>query len=153
RILVIPSVDGLSVLDGKAASHESQGYVIGPRQVLRVPGWKVNGETAAQFTFQKVGSNQTYSEQMNTGTTSGVVGFMIFCEKQQTIWHSTREHSTREIKTSGRVMRSHSLGSFNSGTKTLGVGSLDSARGIAPSNYADAYAVGAASAPEEISSE
>ena len=64
RVLVIPSVDGLNVLDGKIAGKTSPGYVIDAWGELRIPGWKVDGTTAAKFKFttDKEGNAPAYVE-------------------------------------------------------------------------------------------
>lgn len=82
RILVIPSVDGLSVLDGQPAGVNSPGYVLDPYTKIKIPGWKVDGSTAAEFTFNAIGKNKNYAEQTDQNThNQGVIGFMVFKEK------------------------------------------------------------------------
>lgn len=80
RILAIPSVDGLSVIDGKPAGAESQGYVLEPYQTLNIPGWKVDKDTAAKFQFGS--SNGSYSNRTGRGKKNvGVIGLMVFRPK------------------------------------------------------------------------
>jgi hypothetical protein len=80
RILAIPSVDGLSVVDGKLAGADSPGYVLEPWQTLNIPGWKVDGATAAKFQFGS--STGSYSNRTGRGKKNvGVVGMMVFRPK------------------------------------------------------------------------
>lgn len=80
RILAIPSVDGLSVIDGKPAGTESQGYVLEPFQTLNIPGWKVDADTAAKFQFGS--ATGSYSNRTGRGKKNvGVIGMMVFRPK------------------------------------------------------------------------
>jgi hypothetical protein len=84
RVLAIPSVDGLSVLDGKPAGEHSSGYILEARQILDIPGWKVDSDTVAKFFFagMKNDVDQSYVAQSGNDTLNkGVIGLMIFREK------------------------------------------------------------------------
>lgn len=84
RVLAIPSVDGLSVLDGEPAGENSPGYLLEPRQTLDIPGWMVDEKTAAKFFFagMKDGKDSSYVAQMDKDTSNkGVIGLMVFREK------------------------------------------------------------------------
>ena len=75
RIMAILSVDGLGVIDGQAAGADSPGYVIEPYQTLTVPGWKVDGDTAAKFQFGS--ASGSYSNRTGRGKKNvGVVGLL-----------------------------------------------------------------------------
>lgn len=91
RVLVVPSVDGLSVIDGKPCGVQSSGYVIEAWDSVKIPGWKVDGETAAKFNFKSQRSGQTYAESTGQdGSNQGVVGFMVFQEQVASIfWEHT----------------------------------------------------------------
>lgn len=80
RILAIPSVDGLSIIDGKPAGPESQGYVLEPYQTLNIPGWKVDADTASKFQFGS--ATGSYSNRTGRGKKNvGVIGMMVFRPK------------------------------------------------------------------------
>lgn len=80
RILAILSVDGLGVIDGKVAGADSPGYIVEPWQTLTVPGWKVDGETAAKFQFGS--ASGSYSNRTGRGKKNvGVIGLMVFRPK------------------------------------------------------------------------
>ena len=87
RILVIPAVDGLNVLDGQDCGLESPGYVIEAYQTEESPGWKVAGaQEAGRFVFKPQGAryeeDETYAESMGLNPTNqGTIGFMVFHEK------------------------------------------------------------------------
>ncbi len=86
QVLVVPSVDGLSIIDGKSAGKSSPGYVIDPWDSLTVPGWTVNGREAAEFIFHAQGAywddEQTYAEEVGEDSSNqGAIGFMVFRRK------------------------------------------------------------------------
>ena len=80
RVQVILAVDGLDVLRGQPAGPNSEGYVVNANSTIEVPGWKVNGSTAAEFEFAGVG--KSYTSKIGQGTANaGVIGAMVFGEK------------------------------------------------------------------------
>lgn len=84
RVLAVPSVDGLSVLDGKPASANSSGYILNPHQTLEIPGWKLDGETAAKFFFagETEAGDESYVAQIGGDVANkGVIGVIVFDEK------------------------------------------------------------------------
>ena len=81
NIEVVPSVDGLSVLDGEACGEESEGYLVPARDSVTIPGWRLNNQAVAEFVFKD--KDRSYSNQTGEGTTNvGVIGFMVFKEKE-----------------------------------------------------------------------
>lgn len=79
----ILSVDGRSITDGKLAGSSSSGYVVNANSRTRIPGWMVDGDTAARFTFsgKKGGS---YDEQMGgDGANKGVIGAKVYARKSR----------------------------------------------------------------------
>jgi hypothetical protein len=89
RVLVVMSVDGLSVMDGKAAGLQSSGYVVDAYRDITVPGWRIDNGKVGKFVFQPQGdkTDQTYVEAMkadginvDTGN-QGVIGCLVFPEK------------------------------------------------------------------------
>ena len=83
RVLVLISVDGLSVLDGGAASEDSTGYVLNAFQTMDLPGWTLNNEAVAKFTFagKKGGS---YVEQIGgDAVNKGVIGVLVYDDKNR----------------------------------------------------------------------
>jgi hypothetical protein len=86
QVLVVPSVDGMSAIDGKSAGKQSPGYVVDPWSELTIPGWTVNGQEAAEFIFHAQGAywsdEQTYAEEIEADSSNqGALGFMVFHRK------------------------------------------------------------------------
>lgn len=86
QVLVVPSVDGMSVIDGKSAGKQSPGYVVDPWGEVSIPGWTVNGQEAAEFIFHAQGAywddEQTYAEEIGADSSNqGAIGFMVFHRK------------------------------------------------------------------------
>ena len=85
RLEVVLSVDGLDVLDGKAAAFGKRGYVIAPDETLEIKGWRTSPETVARFQFSTVkGSyaNLAHGDHRNVG----VIGMAVFTEKGVDPW-------------------------------------------------------------------
>lgn len=84
RVCVIPSVDGLSTIDGKTATKDSPSFIIEPRSTIKIPGWTIDHNTISAFKFTDM--SKSYSKEV-TGTDQkvGVVGIMVFNEKPQLI--------------------------------------------------------------------
>lgn len=81
RIMVVVSVDGVSVINGGPAGPDSPGYAINPLQEIKIPGWKLTNDQAAKFTF---GSRKNSYAQSASGSEAncGVVGVMVWSEKE-----------------------------------------------------------------------
>jgi hypothetical protein len=85
RVLVIPSVDGLSVMDGKKADSNSNGYIVEGMSTITIPGWRLDNSEVAQFFFQG-NKGEGYAAQMEESGNEGVLGFMFFEEKPAVSW-------------------------------------------------------------------
>lgn len=79
RVLAIPSVDGLSVLDGKPASHDSMGYIVPAHTSITIPGWTLDQTAAAKFFFTQ--KEDSYTTRTAAGTQTGVIGVIFYDEK------------------------------------------------------------------------
>jgi hypothetical protein len=85
RLEVVLSVDGLDVLDGKAAAFGRRGYVIAPDETLEIKGWRTSPETVARFQFSTVAgsyANLAHGDHRNVG----VIGMAVFTEKGVDPW-------------------------------------------------------------------
>lgn len=85
RLEVVLSVDGLDVLDGKAAAFGKRGYVIAPDETLEIKGWRTSPETVARFQFSTVAgsyANLAHGDHRNVG----VIGMAVFTEKGVDPW-------------------------------------------------------------------
>ena len=81
RVLAVPTIDGLSVMDGKVASYNSSGYVLSAGQIADIPGWRLNDREVAEFFFDQ--ASRSYAAQMDKPTNVGVIGCAFFEEKRQ----------------------------------------------------------------------
>lgn len=80
RVLVVPSVDGVSTLNGKPADQESPGYVVQGLGNLTIHGWTVDGDNVAEFVFQDKERSYTRSVTGSSANT-GVLGVLVYREK------------------------------------------------------------------------
>ena len=85
RFEVVLSVDGLDVLDGRAASVRKRGYVIPPHRTLVVEGFRQSTETVAAFRFSSV--RESYAQEKYRDTHNvGIIGVAIFNERGTFPW-------------------------------------------------------------------
>lgn len=85
RLELVLSVDGLDVLDGKAASMSKQGYVIAPGETLEIKGWRTSPDRVSRFRFSTVSgsyANLRHGAHRNVG----VMGLAVFDEKGVDPW-------------------------------------------------------------------
>ncbi len=80
RILAVPTVDGLSVLNGKKASKKSGGYIINGYSSLTIDGWRVSDSEVNKFFFTN--PSNSYAERTGKGGDVGVIGVAVFREKE-----------------------------------------------------------------------
>lgn len=97
RIVAIPSVDGLSVLNGKKASHYSSGYIIEGHSSLTVDGWRVSDQEVRQFYFTD--PDDSYANKTKNGDNLGVIGVAVYREKDKP--QITYTYPTMDIEGSG----------------------------------------------------
>lgn len=83
RMVAIPTVDGLSVIDGKEASYNSTGYIVPGNDSVTIDGWRKNDNEVAQFYFSS--SNKSYAARMNKGKNQGVIGVAVYKEKEKEV--------------------------------------------------------------------
>lgn len=81
KVMIVPAVDGLSVMDGKPAGINSGGYVVDIAATIKIPGWRLNQREVAKFEFGRVG--KSYAVQSGQDATNvGVIGLMVFRDGQ-----------------------------------------------------------------------
>lgn len=91
RVLAIPSVDGLSPIDGSTASPDSMGYIVEPFSTLTIPGWCIDENNVANFKFMD--KEKSYSKLQGSARDyqAGVIGMLVYGE------HVDYEPATRRI--------------------------------------------------------
>ena len=81
RALFVPTVDGLSIMNGKEASYKSQGYVINAYDSLSIDGWRTSDDKVAEFFFSS--PKGSYASKKGKGGNLGVIGCAVFKEKER----------------------------------------------------------------------
>jgi hypothetical protein len=82
RVAVVPSIDGVSVMNGMPASYRSPAYLVRPRSRMEVPGWRLNSRAVARFQFCTAA--QGYARQIGHSPRNvGVIAAAFFRERQQ----------------------------------------------------------------------
>lgn len=94
RVLVIPSVDGVNVIDGQPHRDSSPGYVVQPYSSLTISGWRTSLSEVRQFEFSDRGGS--YAGKTHGAQNCGVIGVQVFGEKvlhvQQSDIHIHHHH-------------------------------------------------------------
>jgi hypothetical protein len=79
RLEAVLSVDGLDVLDGKAAAFGKRGYIMDPRGELEIDGFRQSMDAVAAFRFGSV--RGSYAQQKTGDSRNvGVIGVALFNE-------------------------------------------------------------------------
>jgi hypothetical protein len=80
RLEIVVSVDGLDVIDGRAASFSKRGYLVDPQGELEIDGFRQSMDTVAAFRFGSVrGSYAT--QKTGDSRNVGVIGLAVFHER------------------------------------------------------------------------
>jgi hypothetical protein len=79
RFEVVASVDGLDVIDGKAATPGKRGYILNPSSTLTIDGFRTSDESVAAFRFAAV--RDSYAARTGDDRNVGVIGFAFFAER------------------------------------------------------------------------
>jgi len=90
RVLAVVSVDGVNVVNGESASYGQSGYVLGPRETLRIQGWRKSLQRTAAFYFTEL--EHSYAARTGRPENVGVIGVAAFREK----WNPPPEKLSRE---------------------------------------------------------
>ena len=71
-------MDGLNVLNGRAASRQDAGYVLRPRGSLSIEGFRKDDNTVAAFTFGA--PNDAYVAHSAHGSVqnAGIIGSVVY---------------------------------------------------------------------------
>lgn len=79
RVTAVISVDGLSVMNGKNASHNDQGYVLGPYESTTIDGWRRGSNEIAMFEISD--KEDSYASKTDRPANVGVIGVVFYPEK------------------------------------------------------------------------
>ncbi len=80
RVEVVVSVDGLNVLTGTAAAPTQSGYVIAPRGLALISGFRVSDSRVRSFEFSSVAASEAAARGQARNV--GVVGIAVFEEDE-----------------------------------------------------------------------
>ena len=107
RVMFVPSVDGLNVLNGKAEWED--GYVLDPYNRIRIPGWRRDNTKVAAFEFSD--AKGSYTNRMGNGASNtGVIGAMVFREDPMIMFSNASTYiSTNSTLRGGMGLKTQSL--------------------------------------------
>lgn len=108
RVLLLASVDGLSVLSGTAASENDPGYIIPAYSPLRIKGFRASNKEVGAFKFTS--KNNSYAMESggyNAALNCGVIGFRIYGEYIGWTYHGT--YTIQPTRTSDIVFYGNSI--------------------------------------------
>lgn len=81
RFELVASVDGLDVVDGKSATLEKRGYVVGPHATLHIDGFRRSFNEVAAFRFGSVKDSYAAQTSEFGARNVGVIGVALFAEQ------------------------------------------------------------------------
>ncbi len=81
RLLALVSVDGLSVLTGKAAGDNDPGYIVNGHNNLRIKGFRYSNSKVGAFKFTKKENSYAASQGNSAEKNCGVIGLRMFSEQ------------------------------------------------------------------------
>jgi len=83
QVLFVPTVDGLSVMDGKEGSFDSRGYIVNAYSLVTIDGWRLNEEEVAMFYFSS--PEDSYRKRKRMGNNIGSIAVAVFREKEKKV--------------------------------------------------------------------
>jgi hypothetical protein len=94
RVECVISVDGLDVIDGRAAAFNKRGYLVQPHGELEIDGFRQSVDAVAAFRFGSV--RGSYAGQKTGDTRNvGVIGFAFFHERGTNPFPFTQDEARR----------------------------------------------------------
>jgi hypothetical protein len=79
RFESIATVDGLDVVNGRPASMDNRGYILGPFARLEIDGFRQSQSAVAAFRFSR--TSESYAAQTSGDRNVGVIGVAFFSER------------------------------------------------------------------------
>jgi len=80
RKLFVPTIDGLSVMNGEEGSYSSSGYIVPAYSSRTIEGWRTSDKEVAEFYFSA--PEGSYRKRMKKGNNLGAIGVAVFEERQ-----------------------------------------------------------------------
>lgn len=80
----VVTVDGRNILDGQRPHSRSRGYLIPPRDSVRIEGWRTSYREVAAFRFTSVGDS--YAGRVGDGHAAGVIRLEVYPEQRRRHW-------------------------------------------------------------------
>lgn len=78
RKLFVPTIDGLSVMNGEEGSYKSSGYIVNGYDSITIDGWRTSEKDVAEFYFSS--PQGSYRQKMEKGNNLGLIGVAVFDE-------------------------------------------------------------------------
>ena len=78
RKLFVPTIDGLSVMNGEEGSFNSSGYIVTGYSSITIEGWRTSDKDVASFYFSS--PEGSYRKKMDKGNNLGIIGVAVFDE-------------------------------------------------------------------------
>jgi hypothetical protein len=78
RKLFVPTIDGLSVMNGEEGSYKSSGYIVQGYSSITIDGWRTSDKEVAEFYFSS--PEGSYRKKMDKGNNLGLIGVAVFDE-------------------------------------------------------------------------
>ncbi len=75
---VVASVDGLDVINGRAASRHNAGYVLEPYNTLDIEGFRKSNDAVASFTFSQPKDAYAANSVSGSVQNTGIIGSVIY---------------------------------------------------------------------------
>ncbi len=79
RVLIVTSVDGVNVINGRTAAANQSGYVLDAYRTVEIDGWRKNMDEVAAFYFTSL--PDSYAVRTGRPDNVGVIGIAVFCER------------------------------------------------------------------------
>lgn len=78
RKLFVPTIDGLSIMNGEEGSYNSSGYIVKGYSSITIDGWRTSDKDVAEFFFSS--PDGSYRKKMDKGNNLGLIGVAVFDE-------------------------------------------------------------------------
>lgn len=120
RVLAVVSVDGLDIIEGKAATKNSGGYLVGSGSAETFSGWRKSDTEVGAFKFTAKGNS--YATEKGKGENNGIIAIKLFGEKAAPITYAKRKPINFPWPQTLPKRPFPYLGDVASGSSTHGVG-------------------------------